>query len=253
MMPLPQKGLIPSILLAQIIAASAAPPQWWGAGNFPVVDPNAAVNNHGPVNIGQAKHMAKSALDALRTVYPTVADQIEADLTPIVDFTIPDPKTPEWLEKQKAPLLIGQLKAIAAPFYTHLHEGVPLWLDRESVIQSEKGQLQINGTKNSGSIFPWTAETADDENKAIANIGQLKAVFSLRFDSLPPGDPYDADGDGLLDAWEIANFGVNYAYGATDDIEPDGATNLTEHSLGLNPLKKDHPSVLLSQVMLSVH
>jgi len=241
--PLPQKKLIPGFFIALTIAALAAPPLWWSAGDPPVIDPAAAVNNKGPANIGQAKHMAKSALDALRPTHPTVANQIEADLTqganPILDFTVPNPKTPEWQEKQKAPLLIGQLKAIADPFYTRLHAAAPTWLEAERT---------LNGTNHPNSIFPWTTETTDDQNKGIANIGQVKAVFSLRFDTLPPVNPLDSDGDGLPDAWEIANFGSINAYGATADIEPDGATNLTEHALGLNPTKKDHPNVGLLAV-----
>jgi hypothetical protein len=247
-MPLPKKKLIPSFMLALMLAAFAAPPLWWSQGDPPVIDPAAAVNNHGPANIGQAKHMAKSALEALQASHPSVAAEIEADLTagptPIVDFTVPDPKTPEWIEKQKAPLLIGQLKAMADPFYTRLHALDPSWLETERT---------TNGTNHSGSIFPWTADTADDANKAIANIGQLKAVFSLRFDTLPPVDPDDTDGDGLPDVWEVAQFGSTTAYGSTNDIEPDGATNLTEHALGLNPLKKDHPNVGLGLIEIRTY
>ncbi len=116
-MPLPQKKLIPGLLLALAIATLAAPPLWWSAGDPPVIAPGAPENNHAPANIGQAKHMAKSALDALRPVLPDVADQIEADLTevrpnpqdpanplpPLLILQVPNPKTPEWLEKQKAP------------------------------------------------------------------------------------------------------------------------------------------------------
>jgi hypothetical protein len=190
------KNLISCVLFACMLTANAAPPVWWSAGDPPVIDPNAAVNNKGPVNIGQAKHMAKSAIDALETVLPSVSNQIESDLitgnNPIVDFSIPDPKTAEWLEKQKAPLLIGQLKAIVDPFYTRLHAANPTWLAAERT---------ANGTNHSGSIFPWTPETTDDANKAMANIGQLKAVFSLRFDTMGPNS--DTDGDGVSDQDEL--------------------------------------------------
>ena len=228
-MPLPQKKLIPGILLMLVIAALAAPPLWWSTGNPPVIDPGAVENNHGPANIGQAKHMAKSALDALRTIIPAVADQIEADLTgganPIVDFTIPNPKTPEWIEKQKAPLLIGQLKAIADPFYSRLHAAAPTWLEAERT---------QNGTNHTNSIYPWTIETTDDANKAIANIGQLKAVFSFRFGDL--GSDGDSDNDGLPDSWELAN-GLDPTLrdsdqnGVTDDLEDtdgDGFVSVEE-------------------------
>ena len=197
--------------------------------------------------------MVKSALDTLRPILPAVATAIEADLiTPkpnpsggtfpaILNLTVPDLKTPEWIEKQKAPLLIGQLKAIAHPFYNRLNTAAPTWLAAERT---------SNRTNNADSIFPWTTETTDDQNRAVANVGQLKAVFSLRFQTLPPVDPtgLDVDGDGLVDDWEIAKFGSTAAYSGTDDVEPDGANNVTEFSLGLNPLIKDHPLVGLVSV-----
>ena len=209
-MPLPKRKLVPTILLALVLAALAAPPLWWSTSNPPVIDPTAAENNHGPANIGQAKHMAKSAIEALRPILPAVASQIEADLVPIVDLTIPDPKPAGWAFRQKAPLLIGQLKAIADPFYSHLHTAAPAWLEAERI---------TNQTNHPNSIFPWTTETTDDQNKAIATIGQLKAVFSLRFDTLvPPFDPLE-DPDG--------------------DPDGDGIPTRIELQLGLNPLLAD--------------
>lgn len=218
-MPLTQKKLIPGIFLLMVLAAIAAPPLWWSEGNPPVIDPAAAQNNHGPANIGQARHIAKSALEALRPVLPDVTAQIEADLAPIVVLTVPDPKTPEWIAKQKAPLLIGQLKAIADPFYTRLHAAAPAWLEAERI---------ANSTNNPNSIFPWTTETTDDQNKAIANIGQLKSVFSLRFDQL------DADQDGLVDEWEILYF-LNLRFDADADPDNDGLSNLQEMTMGSDP------------------
>lgn len=146
-MPLPQKKLIPGILLALIITALAAPPLWWSTANPPVIDPAASVNNRGPANIGQAKHMAKSALDALRPILPDVADAIEVDLAAIVDLTVPDPKPVGWSEKQRAPLLIGQLKAIADPFYTHLNTAAPHWLEAERITN---GTNHIPGQSSHG-------------------------------------------------------------------------------------------------------
>ncbi|WP_386818662.1 hypothetical protein [Luteolibacter algae] len=160
-----------------------------------MIDSSAVENNHGPANIGQAKYMASSALGALRAILPEVAENIEGDLAVIVDFTVPEPKTQEWLEKQKAPLLIGQLKAIADPFYRHLNAVAPAWLDAERT---------ANGTFQTGTIFPWTSETEDDQNKAFANIGQLKVVFSLRFD-----EDQEANPDGISDLLESYFISVN--------------------------------------------
>jgi len=45
-------------------------------------------------------------------------------------------------------------------------------------------------------------------------------------------DPNDTDGDGMLDAWEIASFG-NLDQAAAADFDNDGTDNLTEFRLGL--------------------
>lgn len=219
------------------IAAFAVPPLWWSAGDPPVIDPAAAVENKGVANVGQAMHMAKSALEAVRDVLPAVADQIETDLTtgtnPILNFTVPNPKTPQWIEQQKAPLLIGQIKAVSDPFYTRLHAAAPTWL---------AAQRTANGTNYAGSIFPWTYVTTDDDNKAIANIGQLKSVFSLHFTD-------DSDSDGLTDLGEVADsngYGIQDILATTlglslssNDTDGDGVSNSVEMANGTSPLTAD--------------
>lgn len=47
--------------------------------------------------------------------------------------------------------------------------------------------------------------------------------------------PNDVDGDGLVDAWEITNFGSITAQTGAGDPDRDGTDNLTEFRLGLNP------------------
>lgn len=215
-------------LLALLIPAAAAPPAWWTNGSSPVIIP-APANNKGPANIGQAKWMVSEALRALDAAAPAIATQIRADLagTPpdhanrIIDLSIPEPKETAWIERQKAPLLIGQLKALSAPFYTRLDFSHSTWLATERT---------ENGTDHPDSIFPWTATTADDANKAIATIGQLKAVFSLRFETLPSSN-IDTDGDGLTDAQELA-LGTNPN---NSDTDGDGISDFDESQLGTNP------------------
>jgi N-acetylmuramoyl-L-alanine amidase len=158
--------------------------------------------------------MVKSALEALEPILPDTAASIEADLATVIDLSIPDPKTPEWIEKQKAPLLIGQLKAIAHPFYEQLHTVAPTWLEAERI---------TNGTNQPNSIFPWTSETTDDQNKAIALVGQLKAVFALSFEDLEDA-LLDSDGDGLPDLVEISN-GFDPL---NSDSDSDGVSDLEE-------------------------
>lgn len=45
----------------------------------------------------------------------------------------------------------------------------------------------------------------------------------------------DSDGDGLPDTWEMANFG-SLAYGANDDPDRDGFSNLQEYLAGSDPM-----------------
>jgi len=173
-------------------------PAWWTDGNPPVVNENTE-NNKGPASIGQAKYMVKEALRGLAAVESTVAQQIEDDLAGtepdnsdrIVDLELPGTITDEWRAQQKQVLNIGQLKALADPFYTRLDAHNTVWL---------ADQRTLNGTNHAGSIFPWTSDTADDNNKGIASIGQLKATFSLRFDTVGPPTNEDTDGDGIIDS-----------------------------------------------------
>ncbi|MDP0499753.1 MAG: GH92 family glycosyl hydrolase [Verrucomicrobiota bacterium JB022] len=48
----------------------------------------------------------------------------------------------------------------------------------------------------------------------------------------------DTDGDGLEDAWEMAYFGT-LEYGAEDDVDGDGLTNLQEQRIGTDPMLAD--------------
>jgi len=218
----------------------AAPPGWWSAGNPPVIT-GGAPENHGVANQGQAKYMAKQALAALRAKDPYAADDIEEALVgpgrAIVSWA--PPSTPEESARQYAPLLIGQLKAISAPFYQKLNQKLPVWIEE---------QLSLNHTKDladSSNYFPWTSSNADDNNREPATIGQLKAVFSLRFESIGVHVFVDADADGMDDTWEQAMIDLSAnPIVLTDflpggDLDGDGVTNLQEYLMGFNAAVAD--------------
>ena len=79
-------------------------PAWWSTGVPPVIDPAAPLNNQGAANIGQAKWMAKNALDALRAVNAPAASSIEANLVGAGKI-IPNwnPPAPGWSRKARRP------------------------------------------------------------------------------------------------------------------------------------------------------
>jgi len=194
-------------------------------------------------NIGQAMFMARRALEALRAQLPSVAALVEADLVgedkPIKTFDVPAEPDAAWHEKHKAPLLVGQLKAIAEPFYNRLHDAVPQWLQTER---------EANNTQFPGSHFPWRNSTGEVNNHAMATIGQLKAVFALHFE-------LDSDSDSVsnLQEW-YRNGSLNSAilpaklmaylsardltYDPQGDYDGDGMSNQFEVLNGLDPL--DH-------------
>jgi N-acetylmuramoyl-L-alanine amidase len=268
------------ILIAGMTVSAAPPgqPQWWSepdADDFKVIDPNIPdPNPNGVANIGQAKYMAKRALEALSAAVganPSLQAQV---VTPIQQelykpaenstegvFYPVRPATPDeiWLAAQKVSLQIGALKALAAPFYRHLSAMNADWV---------KDQLIANGLTlgssffldTDGTYYPWNpADNANlTKNRAPATIGQLKAVFSLRFESLAEslnpdldGDGLtnvqevtlgtnpnnsDSDGDGMKDGWEVS-WGLNplLAADAETDLDGDGVSNLSEFQISTPP------------------
>lgn len=219
--------LVASLLIGLQASASAADPAWWATRG---VKNSESSSNLSAATIGQAKHVVAMALEELETRLPPAAyDALETDVEAIVDLAVPT--TQAGFDAQKAVLAVGQLKAISAPFYQRLDAENHLWLEF---------QLNKNRTKdpaNAANMFPWTSATGDDQNKAIATIGQLKAVFALRFESLNLDPEGDEDGDGLTNGDE-AVFGtdpLDPSDGPQVDSDGDGVPNTTETANGTDP------------------
>lgn len=236
-------------------------PLWWTDRN--VIDPDAIENNHAVASLGQAKWMTSQCYAELDS---SLADGLDFSLASIVPNPPANPDA-EWYENQKKALNIGQLKHLSSKFYTQLNELAPQWV---------KTQMEMNGIPwEEEQIHPWNIATPVAENYALANIGQLKSVFSLKFktdsdsDGLSDLEEYifinsntddeydnltdlteipsigsgsDTDGDGLTDAQEIARN----TDPTNPDTDDDGRKDGNEVSLSSNPLKQDHPAVGLS-------
>jgi hypothetical protein len=172
-------------------------PTWWT--NRGVINSTATVNDYAAANQGQAKHFATQAYAELQANLPGGAG---AQLTTLINSF-------SNTESNYAPITVGQLKSLAKPFYDRLI-----------------------ATGNATS-YPWSSTTSDDNDYAVANIGQLKAIFNF---SIGGAGGSDSDADGLPDSWEILYFG-NISQNASGDPDGDGVTNLVEYLQGRNPTK----------------
>jgi hypothetical protein len=209
--------LIPIASVVLATGALSADPAWWTTRGVKTASP---ASNLSPATIGQAKHIAAMALAELKPRLDALSYlALKADVTAVVNFALPT--TAEQFEEQRAVLVIGQLKAIADPFYRHLNGIVPLWLAQ---------QRAANGTQdalNPTFIFPWTNSSSDDANTATASLGQLKAAFAFRFET-------DSDANSLSDFWEYRFLG-QLGNSSGVDLDGDGFTNLQESQFGTNP------------------
>ncbi|MDX2081720.1 MAG: fibronectin type III domain-containing protein [Terrimicrobiaceae bacterium] len=252
------------LIAAAACSLLAAPPGWWTDSPTAILDtsdPASVEDNYSPANLGQLKNVAKQAKAHLDAHLPGGAGSEVNAL--IASFG--ENLTPEERAANYSPANLGQLKAVAKPFYQRLH------LFSYELTDPPLGRDATTG-------FPWTAATTDDDNYAPANLGQLKRVFSFDL-SAPPGqlpewwqkhyfngqtgiDPnadadgdgvsnlaevmqrtsptasQDGDGDGIPDDWEIRRFG-HLGEPANGDADGDGLTNAEEWEAGTDPVASD--------------
>lgn len=181
-------------LCPRVHGADPGGPPWW----VDVLTTNTPVQDYGAVNAGQLKWMAACArLHLDETLVPLggageAIDELVGGFESTSNYHV---------------INMGQLKAVAAPFYDRL-------LAARHV-----------------ATYPWTDTTSDDEDFAAVNIGQLKRVFDFDLG-------VDGDADGLLDWWEVYCFDTtNTAAGA--DGDGDGMSNADELAAATDPTRVD--------------
>jgi len=180
----------------------AQTPSWWYTRG--VIDTNLPPSDFAPITQGQLKWLARNAyleLDARCGAGSNIVDLINS----------------LSLTNNNLLVNIGQVKALATPFYDRFYE-----LNNTNVFS--EGML---------GKYPWSGRL-ETNDFAAANIGQVKYVFSFDLSALN----VDSDNDGLADWWEMQWFG-HLGVDPNADPDGDGLTNLQEYQHGTNPLNPD--------------
>jgi hypothetical protein len=222
-----------ALLLAAFVAQlPAAQPAWWTQDATRILPtPPVAPDNYAVANLGQLKHVAAMAKKHLDDKLSTVGragqaiDDLVAGLEPRAG------STPSQIiasrEANYAPVNLGQLKAVAKPFYDRLR----------AVGYNTRQNLIDHGAPGWAHDYPWNPATPVAENYSPANLGQMKWVFS--FDLSTFSLDQDADGDGIPNGWEVT-YGLDPQNPAdAEQIAPGGITYVDKFQQGLDPTKAD--------------
>lgn len=210
-------------------------PAWWTAASTQIIQSGATENNYAPVNNGQLKYVAvqaKAYLDAnLSGGAGSAINTMVAAFKPQSGVNYTQAELDQIKRDNYAPVTIGQLKAVAKPFYDRLL----------AAGYFTKINLIAHGyPMDWGFDYPWDPSTPVTNNYVLANLGQLKLVFSF--------DVGDADADGLPDAWESQMTGQSGGDGSwlntlvgdgVHDADGDGISDLAEYQMGWNAMTND--------------
>jgi Bacterial Ig domain/Bacterial TSP3 repeat len=183
------------------LLAFAAAPGWWSQRG--VVNPNAAPDDYALANQGQLKNIAKAAVAEFDAHLPGGAGDSLHNL--VNAWSQPDPQRNDY-----APINLGQLKNVAKPFYDRL--------------------ITVRYVDN----YPWIGVPNPPDDFAIANLGQIKNLFS--FDLLATDSAHDSDQNGLPDWWEKYYFGHIGIDPNAPATRGDGLTNLQAFQQQRNPI-----------------
>lgn len=191
------------VLLLALGAATARAqaPSWWSARG---VLTNSAAADYAPLTLGQLKWMATNAYVELNTSLSGLGGAGTNVQSLVFGFAATN-------NAQVAN--VGQLKQVAVAYYDRL--------------------IAVGYATN----YPWSGSTTDDVDRAVANLGQLKNLFSFDIGT-------DADGDGLAN-WRETGTGSyigpsNTGSSSTNsDSDGDGLSDGVEVSGRTDPNLSD--------------
>jgi len=212
-------GMLPMFLWAQA-------PGWWAARGVQNTNP---ANDYGAVNQGQVKNIATAAVADLDAHLPGGAG---TDLENLVNkwSTLQGDGTRVAQSASNtndySAVNIGQLKAVAAPFYDRL--------------------IAVGYTNQ----YPWANAASVPNDYAMANIGQMKNLFS--FDLTSTDAAHDTDANGLPDWWERYYFGAIGQDPTAIAPRGDGLTILQAYQQNINPMSDNVSGVSATPSALNV-
>ncbi|MDR2982090.1 MAG: hypothetical protein LBV12_07580, partial [Puniceicoccales bacterium] len=169
----------PPLLLA---AATSAEPGWWTEQQ--VIASDTVADDYAVLNQGQLKNLATKAAQAMEARLPggagtDILNMVNAWSQPAASGTTRD---------DYAVVTLGQLKAVAKPFYDRL-------LAMQMVV-----------------CYPWDGTWPADDY-AVANLGQAKYLFSYTLPELNNGD---INNNEIPDDWEWERYGFLWPVGSED-------------------------------------
>ena len=91
-------------------------------------------------------------------------------------------------------------------------------------------------------VGAWREDSSTLGVNSTPNEGATDSGAAYIFTGLGPVVP-DADGDGLLDSWELTYWLTTAGHSALDDFDHDGVPELLEEAFGLNPTIPDAASL----------
>lgn len=212
-------------------------PAWWTAPSTIIIQSGTPEKNGAVANNGQLKYtawQAKAYFDAnLSGGAGTAINSMIAAFKPQAGVTYTQTELDQIKRDNYAPVTIGQLKAVAKPFYDRL-----IAAGFFTKINLIAHGYPSNWTDN----YPWNSVTPVPvaQNYVLANLGQLKVVFSFNLS--------DADADGLPDSYESAMTGSSGGDGSwlstlngdgVHDADGDGISDLAEYQMGWNANSND--------------